>query len=311
MGGVRPRAADVRAQQLGRDQQARVPLVDQALERVDAVARPDPVRPLEDPEVDPRAARGAGLDLQARVPSPQLVEQPVQREGVLVDRCVPGPRISCARQLTVVVPLEIADRVLDEQRVEALEDVGVGPGVREVEHVLLTALGGQTPPGLEDPLRVGAREVRVEVDHLRLDPQTELHAETTDGVHERREPLRPDHRVDSPVAEPRGVVPASEEPAVVQHEALDADSGGALGQRQERREVVVEVDRLPRVERDRARPRRVRGPCPQLGVEARGQVVETVPPRPEDPRRAVGRTRGEVDLPRREEPRSPGATPRR
>ena len=148
---------------------------------------------------------------------------------------------------------------------------------------------------------MGAREVRVEVDHLRLDPQTELHAETTDGVHERRETLRPDHRVDSPVAEPRGVVPASEEPAVVQDEALDADSSGALGQRQERREVVVEVDRLPRVERDRARPRRVRGPCPQLGVEACGQVVETVTPRPEDPRRAVGRARGEVDLPRRQE----------
>ena len=58
--------------------------------------------------------------------------------------------------------------------------------------------------------------------------------------------------VDDPVAEARRVVAAALEPAVVEHEALDADLGRALGELQQPRRVVVEVDRLPRVEDERA-----------------------------------------------------------
>ena len=82
-----------------------------------------------------------------------------------------------------------------------------------------------------DPVRVGAGDVGVGVDHLRLDPQAELHAAargplSTSGC----SPSRPDVGRDVPVAEPGVVVAARAEPAVVEHEPLDADLGRTLGQ---------------------------------------------------------------------------------
>ena len=53
---------------------------------------------------------------------------------------------------------------------------------------------------------------------------------------------------------PARVVAAPAEPTVVEHEALDADRRGTLGEAAERVEVVVEVHRLPRVQHDRPRP---------------------------------------------------------
>ena len=48
------------------------------LQRVDAVADPDPVGMLHHPEIDPAAAGGAGLDLQTGVGLLQFDQQPVE-----------------------------------------------------------------------------------------------------------------------------------------------------------------------------------------------------------------------------------------
>ena len=50
---------------------------------------------------------------------------------------------------------------------------------------------------------------------------------------------------------PARVVAPAGEPAVVEHEPLDADPGGAVGDRGQPVEVVVEVDRLPDVQHHR------------------------------------------------------------
>ena len=48
----------------------------------------------------------------------------------------------------------------------------------EVQHVLVPRLGeADAAAGAEDPLRVRAGQVGVQVDHLGLDPEAELHAE--------------------------------------------------------------------------------------------------------------------------------------
>ncbi len=83
-GGVRAARGDVGAHQLRRDQLGGPAMHVLALQRVDAVRDPDPVRPLEHAEVDPGAAGGAGLDLQPGVRGLHLVDQPVEREGLLV-----------------------------------------------------------------------------------------------------------------------------------------------------------------------------------------------------------------------------------
>ncbi len=103
-------------------------------------------------------------------------------------------------------------------------------------------------PASKTHSRVGAGQVGVEVDHLRLEPEPEVHAELAHPVGQRLEALRPDAGVDRPVAQRAGVVAAAEEPAVVEHEALRAQAAPAFGERDQGVEVVLEVDGLPGVE---------------------------------------------------------------
>ena len=105
---------------------------------------------------------------------------------------------------------------------------------------------------------------------------------------ERRQAVGPDLVGDHPVAQPRGVVAARAEPAVVEHEALDAERGGPVGEVPQTLEVMVEVDRFPDVERHRALGVDVLWARAQVGVEAAGDAVETVARmRPVQPRRLV------------------------
>jgi hypothetical protein len=63
------------AHQLIRHQQVGVFLNRQSLYRIDAVARPNAVGVVEDPQVDAGAARCAAFDLEAGMPRAQLIEQ--------------------------------------------------------------------------------------------------------------------------------------------------------------------------------------------------------------------------------------------
>ena len=144
---------------------------------------------------------------------------------------------------------------------------------------------------------MGARHLGVEVDHLRLDPQPELHAAARHVLDQRSEPLGPDGGVDGPVAQPRGVVAAAEEPPVVEDEPLHPDRGGHVGELGQALERLVEVDRLPRVGDDRPLRAGAGRDRPQVGVEAVAQRVEPGGrPRPEQPRGAVGLAGGEHHL---------------
>ena len=142
---------------------------------------------------------------------------------------------------------------------------------------------------------MGPEQVRVGVDHLRLDPEAELHPPVPDVADQRAEPVRPDGLVHVPVAEPGGVVPAVPEPAVVEHEPLHPGLGGEIGQPYQPVQVVVEVHRLPDVERRRPGAARVLRPGPQPAVEGGRDPVQPGP--------AVrgAQLRRRVLLPRRED----------
>jgi hypothetical protein len=128
-------------------------------------------------------------------------------------------------EVAVVVPLEEVDRVLAHQRVEPLEQIVPGFGIRHVEALLVPPRrAGQHPVG------VGAGKVGIRVDHLGLHPQAELHPQAAHMVDERVQAVGPHVRVHVPVAEPRVVVAPAAEPAVVEHESLDADLCGPLGE---------------------------------------------------------------------------------
>ena len=119
-GGVRVVGGDVGAHVLGRDELRGPAQHVLALERVDDVGDPHPVGALEDAEVDPRAAGGARLDLEVGVGGADLVEQPVDGQGLAVHGRPPGIRLAARLdEVAVVVPLEVADVVLVEQRQRA------------------------------------------------------------------------------------------------------------------------------------------------------------------------------------------------
>ena len=232
----------------------------------------------------------------------ELVEQAVGREGLLVDgRPVAAPGVAADRlvEVAVVVPLDEVDAVLGDEPAHRVEHVGERVRVREVEDVLPSRRQGHPGSRPHHPLGMRSHQVRVEVDHLGLEPETELHPETLDVLDQWPETLRPHRGRDLPVTEPPVVVAAVPEPAVVEDEPLDADRGTDVGEGREVVEVGLEVHRLPRVEDERpGRP-----PVPRLGalvvdeavrdpVEARGGVHE------DDRRRGIRLAGRQAHLPR-------------
>ena len=141
-----------------------------------------------------------------------------------------------------------------------------------------------------------ACDVGVLIDHLRLEPQPELHAERPYGVHKRAKPLRPDLRVHLPVAEAGVVVSSMQEPPVVEYEPLGPGLGAELGQLDEVVQVVFEVHRLPGVEHDRPRRGRMGGSASQVRMEHRRDLIEARPAGRVQPRRCVRLARSKKDL---------------
>ncbi len=120
-------------------------------------------------------------------------------------------------------------------------------------------------------------------------------------VDQRAEAVGPHVGGDLPVAQAAVVVAAAPEPAVVEHEALDPDRRGGVGQPLQVVEVGVEVDGLPGVEHERPRARAVAGLCPLVPHQRAGQPVEPVGGVHEDDgRRGVGLAGRQPHLPRRQ-----------
>lgn len=93
------------------------------------------------------------------------------------------------------------------------------------------------------PLRVGAREVGVEADHLGCNPEPELHPQFMHARDQRPKPSG--QRVASGVQSPSSRAPG--EPAVITHESFHPDARTCLGEFDERLKIVVKTDGLPAV----------------------------------------------------------------
>ena len=249
----------------------------------------------QDAEVDPGATGGAGLDLEPRVPGPQLVEQPIGSQRLGMDG---GPaRVFSLVQVAVVVPLEVVQPILGDQCAQLPEHPVIDLGAHQVDHLLAPPPKGRAARPGQHPVSVLAQQVRLGVGHLRLHPQPDLHTQLADPVHQRVQAVWPDERVDSPVTQPRRVVTATEKPAVVQHKPFNSDGRRGLGQAQQPGQVVVEVDGLPRVQHQRSRRRRVvRAGALQLVQPSCGAVEPLVRPHQHRPGRRVCLARRQLDL---------------
>ena len=145
-----------------------------------------------------------------------------------------------------------------------------------------------------------AEQVGIRVDHLRFEPQAELHAFSVHVIGERLEalrPVRPHILRYLPVAEPGCGVSAGAEPAVIHHEPFDTGIPGLIGQSLQRVVVMVEIHGLPRVENHRTRlDGEIRVTGAHVIMESRSHLVEPVTVRPVQPRGGVRFTAGERGL---------------
>ena len=163
-------------------------------------------------------------------------------------------RIRPARfgERAVHVPFEVADVVLARELIEHAEDVLLHVAAGQVEDHLVAQLAARTVGEMDHPIGMRAIEVAIGVHHLGLDPKAEVHAEPVDVFDQRLEALREFLRIDEPVAQAGAIVVALAEPAVIHHEQLDSEFGGASR--------PVPAVRLRR-RRSRSLPRNCRAPA--------------------------------------------------
>ena len=126
----------VGAHELG-GKEKREPFLDaQTLQRVVAVRCPDTIRVREHAVVGTGAARGTAFDFDTGIGGPHSFQQLVEGQCLIVGH---SPPVATARlvQIPVHVPFQVGDRILREQRVDALEQVVLNFPAGQVQHQLV------------------------------------------------------------------------------------------------------------------------------------------------------------------------------
>src|SRR5262249_7726155 len=151
-----------------------------------------------------------------RMPAAQLVQQRVDRDRLLVrGRGARAGAAASVDDVPVAVPFDVVDGVFRQQRADPLEQVGGDLWPGQVQDELVPLQRRHPAAGGQDPVWVGPVQIGVRVDHLRLDPQAELHAAGAYVVCELVQSAGPDVFIDLPVAQAGVVAAASGEPAVI------------------------------------------------------------------------------------------------
>ena len=244
--------ADVRAHDLGWHEGEEAALHRHTRDRVDIVAGPEPVGIGGNPCIDPAAAARAAFDLDLGMRGAQAFQQGVGAAGL---------RRSAGRGVVaVVVPLEVGNLRSGQQGIERTEQIVPHILPPQVEHQLV-ARGRPLAPVLgKHPVGMHAVELAIGIDHFRLHPEPEFHAEAAHLVGQRGDALRVFARIGSPVAEACAVMVAAPEPAIVEDEAFGPDLRSGLRKRHNPGLVMREIDRFPAVEMHRARAHRAARP---------------------------------------------------
>ncbi len=269
-GGVRLRRADVAADQLRRQQQLGLALDLLPLQRVVAVAAPDPVGALEDAEVDPGAAGRAGLDLQAGVPAAQLVQQPVDGQRLLVDARA-SRSAGCRHQRSRGCGPTSGTRCRTRSAARRAARAGSRrpPGSPRLRPCWCRAVGGIRLPVAR--IQSGCSRARSE-SGLTISGSTQRPNCRPSPVTWSTSGCRPFGQMPSSTYQSPRPAWSSRRPRNQPSSSTNRsapDLGGRVGERLQLVQVEVEVDRFPGVQYDGTRGVRVVRPGPQVLVEPR------------------------------------------
>ena len=154
--------------------------------------------------------------------------------------------------VAVHVPLDVLDVMLAENAAKALGQVVDHVVSGQIQHQLIAAHRGLPAGQRERPVRMRAVQIAVLVDHLRLKPQAEAEAQRVDPLDEPAQAALELRLVDKPVAQTAVVVVAAAEPAVVEHQHVDAHARRLLGNGDDLVGCKVKKGRFPVVDEHRA-----------------------------------------------------------
>ena len=221
--------------------------------RVGIVRLPALRHVVEDPGVEPATATGAALKEDLGVTLGQPVEQVVEAEDVAVADLTlvlrRGGHGEDLGQVPVEVPLDVVDVDLVQNLAHLVEDVVDDLWPAEVEDELVPGEGHPPTRFVDRPVGVLLVEFGVHGDHLRLEPEAELHP---GGVGLACHPFEVDLlTIDEPVPQRGVVVVPVAKPAVVEDEHLNPQRLGLLDDLVELLVVEVKEGGLPVVDDDR------------------------------------------------------------
>ena len=223
----------------------------QTLDGVGVVARPDLLRICEHRGVKASAAARAVFKehIRERVayPAHELVcaqDKAVEELALPVCGEQSGARVG---DVAVKVPFDIVYFIFREHGVHLVENVVAHIFSGHIENILMPAYAGLAVRNMDAPVGVGAEEVGVGGDHLRLVPNAELKTEVVYSAYKLAESAFELALVYEPVAQRVLVVVALAEPAVVHDEHIHAEFLCALRERDKLVRIKIEERRLPAV----------------------------------------------------------------
>ena len=159
-------------------------------------------------------------------------------------------------EVSVEVPLDVVDGNVVEGFSEGRLKIFNNRGICHVKHHLMTAESASSARCLQYPLGMGAEQIGVGVDHLRLDPDTEVDANLLDALNECGETVLESFGICLPISETCVVAVALAEPTVVHNKHINTAFLCGIGKVHHLVLVKVEEHALPRVENNGTFPYR-------------------------------------------------------
>ena len=154
------------------------------------------------------------------------------------------------RDTAVGIPFEVVYLCAVEDLADSVKDAVDHFFAGIVEDQLVPAAGRFLARDGQGPVRVRLIETAVLTDHLRFDPEAELHGQVVDGGTEFSQRPAEFFFVDEPVAEGLIVIVPGTEPAVVEDHHVDAEVSRLFREVQEAVAVKVEQKGFPAVDED-------------------------------------------------------------
>ena len=226
----------------------------QPFRRVRIVRCPDLRRKAQHTQIKPIAAGGTTFQQYIGV---LLREDPPQHIVKAQDIAVEKFALICQFRrkrigdVTVIIPLDIFDVGAAQDLVHRLHDVIPDLCSGQVQHHLVAAQAWFPAGDMNSPIRVGPIEFTVGINALRLKPKAELKTHSVDIFAEPADAAGQFLFVHHPIAKTRFIVIALTEPAVIQHEHFDTQTGSLAGHGEDLLAVKVEHGGFPVVQHHR------------------------------------------------------------